>query len=203
MNRAIRTILKIDSSARLEGSVTRHLANHLIDAMLARHPQAVVLERDVSGGLPFLDANWVGANFTPADQRTLAQRATLELSDQLIDELRDADVVVIAAPMYNFGVPAALKSYIDLISRAGVTFKYTENGPVGLLRDKQAFVVAASGGTAIGSEIDFLTGYLKHILGFIGIERVELIAASRVMADSDAVEAAERALTSALATAAA
>lgn len=198
MNKAVRTILKIDSSARRDDSVTRQLGHQLVEQLQARHPDAVVLERDIAGGLPFIDEEWVGANFTPADKRSLEQRSRLELSDQLIEELMDADVIVIASPMYNFSVPAALKAYIDLISRAGVTFKYTENGPVGLLQDKQAFVVAASGGTPIGSDIDFLSGYLTHILGFIGIDRVELIAASRVMANEQAVTVAESAIDAAL-----
>ncbi len=199
MSKPVRTILKIDSSALIEGSTTRKLSNQLIEGLQKKYPEAVVLERDVSKGLPFLDQAWVGANFTPADQRSLEQRSTLELSDQLIDELKDADVVVIAAPMYNFSIPASLKAYIDLVCRAGVTFKYTENGPVGLLEGKQAFIVAASGGTPFGSEIDFVSGYLKHVLGFIGIRNVEQIGAARQMADSEAASKAEAAVKTVLA----
>lgn len=198
MNKPFRTILKIDSSALVETSVTRRLSGRLVENLLDHHSGAVVLERDVSPGLPFIDEKWVTANFTPVDQRTSEQRAILELSDQLIDEIRDADALVIAAPMYNFGVPASLKSYIDMICRAGVTFKYTDKGPVGLMRGKKAFLVVASGGTALGSEVDFVTGYLQHVLAFIGIDDVEVVAAARVKADENAIEVAELAASSAL-----
>lgn len=198
MNKPFRTILKIDSSALVETSVTRRLSGRLVENLLDHHSGAVVLERDVSPGLPFIDEKWVTANFTPVDQRTSEQRAILELSDQLIDEIRDADALVIAAPMYNFGVPASLKSYIDMICRAGVTFKYTDKGPVGLMRGKKAFLVVASGGTVLGSEVDFVTGYLQHVLAFIGIDDVEVVAAARVKADENAIEVAELAASSAL-----
>ena len=88
--------------------------------------------------------------------------------------------------IYNFGVPAALKAWIDQIARAGVTFKYTENGPVGLLDGKRAIIAVASGGTEVGSEIDFATGYMRHIMGFIGIHDVEVVAADQLMLDADA-----------------
>jgi FMN-dependent NADH-azoreductase len=93
----------------------------------------------------------------------------------------DADVLVIGVPVYNFGIPASLKAWVDMIARARLTFRYTESGPVGLLRGKRAVLVVASGGTAVGSEIDFATDYLRHVLGFLGIDDVEIIAANRVM----------------------
>ena len=92
----------------------------------------------------------------------------------------DYDVVVIGAPMYNFSIPAALKAWIDLVARAGLTFRYTENGPVGMLENKKAYVMLATGGTSIGSEIDYASGYLRHVLGFLGIHDVELISAERM-----------------------
>jgi FMN-dependent NADH-azoreductase len=99
---------------------------------------------------------------------------------------------VIGVPVYNFGVPAALKAWIDLVARAGVTFKYTETGPVGLLNDKRAILAVATGGTPVGSDIDFATGYMKHVLGFIGIHNVEVIAADSVMANgADAIASAQ------------
>lgn len=104
-----------------------------------------------------------------------------------MQELQKADVVIIGVPMYNFGVPASLKAWIDLVARAGLTFRYTENGPLGLLDGKKAYVIVASGGTPLGGDVDFVTGYMRHILGFIGILDVEFIQAERL-----SIHAAER-----------
>lgn len=177
-------ILKIDASARKDGSVTRQLADELVTGLLGKHADARVLSRDVSGGLPFLDEEWVGANFTPASDRSAAQKLKLALSDTLVEELKAADTIVLGVPVYNFGIPAALKAWVDLVARAGVTFRYTETGPVGLLDGKKAYVLLASGGTQVGSDIDFASGYVKHVLGFLGITDVTLIAADQMMADS-------------------
>jgi len=183
-------VLRIDASARQNGSTTRALGDDLIARLNAVHGEIVVTERDLSSGLPFLNEGWVGANFTDPDQRSEEQNAELALSDELIAELKDADVLVIGVPVYNFGVPAVLKAWVDLIARARVTFRYTENGPVGLLEGKKAYLVAASGGTAIGSEIDFATPYMRHVLGFVGVHDVTVIAADRQMADETAQERA-------------
>jgi FMN-dependent NADH-azoreductase len=175
-------ILRIDASARRTGSVSRDL----LDRIIARiSPDATVTTRDLAGGLPLIDEAWVGANFTPADQRTDDQRETLALSDTLVDELKAADTILIGLPIYNFGVPAALKAWVDLVARAGVTFKYSEYGPKGLLEGKRAIVAVASGGTEAGSEIDFATGYIRHVLAFIGITDVEFVTADRLMLDAD------------------
>ena len=175
-------ILRIDGSARREGSVSRDL----LDRITARFgTDTKVVTRDLANALPLINEEWVGANFTPADARTDAQNTALELSDSLIGEIKAADVLVIGLPVYNFGVPAALKAWIDQISRAGVTFQYTENGPEGLLTGKRAIVAMASGGTQMGSEIDFATGYLRFILGFIGITDVEFVNADRLAMDAE------------------
>lgn len=187
-------VLRIDSSARGDQSTTRALTEKLVAKLEADHGSLDIVIRDVSGGLPMVDADWVGANFTDAAERDDAQKNTLALSDTLIAELKAADVVIVGAPIYNFGVPAALKAWIDQIARARVTFKYTENGPVGLLEGKKAYVVSASGGTGIGSDIDFATPYVKHVLGFVGINDVTVIGADRQMADADAGEKAEAAI---------
>jgi FMN-dependent NADH-azoreductase len=177
------TILRIDASARREGSVSRELS----DRIVARFgDDATVVTRDLAGGLPLIDETWVGANFTPADQRTEAQKDTLALSDTLIAELNAADTLVIGLPIYNFGVPATLKAWIDLVARAGVTFRYSETGPKGLLEGKRAIVAVASGGTEAGSAIDFATGYIRHVLGFIGITQVDFVTADRLMLDAEA-----------------
>ncbi|MAN14681.1 MAG: FMN-dependent NADH-azoreductase [Dinoroseobacter sp.] len=176
------SILRLDASARRDGSVTRDLTGRI----LARFPQADVTTRDLADGLPLIDAAWVAANFTPEADRDAAQRAALALSDTLIAEVRAADTLVIGLPIYNFGVPATLKAWIDLIARAGVTFRYTEAGPEGLLTGKRAIVAVASGGTETGSPLDFATGYLRHILGFVGITDVSFVSADRMALDPEA-----------------
>lgn len=173
-------ILLVQSSARKSGSTTRSLAEELT-ARLTGGDASRVRVRDLSETLPFVDEGWIAANFTDPAERTEAQRAALSRSDSLVAELKEADILVIGAPIYNFGVPAALKAWIDMIARARETFRYTENGPVGLLEGKKAFVVLASGGTQVGSEIDFASGYLRHVLGFIGIHDVEIIEAGQQM----------------------
>jgi FMN-dependent NADH-azoreductase len=178
-----RSLLRIDASARRDGSVSRDLA----DSIIARFgDEATVTTRDLAAGLPLIDEAWIGANFTPAENRTDAQRATLALSDQLVAELQAADTLVIGLPIYNFGIPAALKAWIDLVARAGVTFRYTEAGPQGLLTGKRAIVAVASGGTQAGSDVDFATGYIRHVLGFIGITDVTFVTADRLMLDPEA-----------------
>lgn len=176
------SILRIDSSARREGSISRDLA----DRIIARFPDATVTTRDLAEGLPLINEAWVGANFTPEADRSADQRATLALSDELIAELQAADTLVIGLPIYNFGVPATLKAWVDQVARAGVTFRYTEAGPEGLLTGKRAIVVVASGGTQAGSEMDFATGYIRQVLGFIGIVDVEFVTADQMALDPDA-----------------
>lgn len=175
------SILRIDASARREGSVSRDLA----DRIIARFPGAHVTTRDLAPGLPLIDETWVGANFTPEAERSPEQRAALALSDDLIAEVKAADTLVIGLPIYNFGVPATLKAWVDQVARAGVTFRYSEAGPEGLLTGKRAIVIVASGGTEAGSEIDFATGYIRHVLSFIGIKDVEFVTADRLALDPD------------------
>lgn len=169
------TILRIDSSARTEGSVTRDLLD-TIEAKLV----GTVTRRDVGGAaVPQITGTWVASNFTPADERTEEHKATLALSDTLIAEIKAADTLLIGLPIYNFSVPGALKAWIDLVCRAGVTFKYTDTGPVGLLTGKRAIVAVASGGVPMGSAGDYATGYIRHVLGFIGITDVQFVAADQ------------------------
>lgn len=176
-----KNILRVDSSARHGGSSSRALT----DTLIAKLNPGAVVSRDLSDALPFVTENWVYANFTDEAERTDEQKAELALSDSLVDELFAADIVVIGSPIYNFGVPAALKAWIDMIARARKTFHYTDNGPEGLLTGKKAYVLMASGGTEVGSEIDFASGYLRHVLGFIGIDDVTIIAADQQMMRGD------------------
>ncbi|OYY93561.1 MAG: FMN-dependent NADH-azoreductase [Hydrogenophilales bacterium 28-61-23] len=178
-------VLRIDSSAQNEASVTRQLADLFIQRLGER--QAIeVVRRDVAQGLPFVDGSWIAANFTDPVARDADKLAALALSDTLVRELQAADVLVIGVPIYNFGVPATLKAWIDLIARARLTFRYTEHGPEGLLSGKKAYLLVASGGTPVGGAIDFATPWLKHVLAFVGITEVEVIAAERLMIQAEA-----------------
>lgn len=177
-----KTVLHIDASARRTGSATCDLT----DRILRRLEPGRVIRRDLTAPLPLLTEDWIGANFTAPDQRDAAQRELLALSDSLVEELRAADTLVIGLPVYNFSVPAAFKAWIDLVARVGLTFRYTETGPEGLLTGKRAIIAVASGGTPVGSEADFATGYVRHMLGFLGITEVEFIAADRMAIDPEA-----------------
>jgi FMN-dependent NADH-azoreductase len=181
-------ILHLDSSARRDGSVTRTLGAEIVARLSDR--TAIVTHRDLAGGVPFLDAGFVEATFTPEDKRSDAQRTALATSDVLLAELEAADTIVIATPIYNFGIPAVLKAWIDQVGRVGRSFRYTETGPEGLLTGKRAIVAIASGGTPIGSDIDFASGYLRHVLGFLGIRDVTIVTADTlddVLPASDSV----------------
>ncbi len=176
------SILRIDASARTSGSVSRQLTDKVVASL-----GAPLVVRDLaSTPVPQISEDWVNANFTPEAERTPAQARTLALSETLVAELEAADTLIIGTPIYNFGVPAALKSWIDQIARAGRTFRYSDDGPVGLLTGKRAIVVVTSGGTKTGSEIDFATGYLTHVLGFVGITDVHFVTADQLMIDADA-----------------
>jgi FMN-dependent NADH-azoreductase len=184
-------VLKISSGGRVDGSVSRDLSDSLIFAIEDRYGAADIVHRDLAAGIPFVDEAWIEANFTPEELRTEKQRETLDVSDALVAELRNADVLVIGVPMYNFSITAALKAWIDMIARARLTFRYTENGPEGLLRDKKAYLVVATGGVPVGSPMDFATPYLRHALAFVGITDVEIVAADRL--NSGAEESVDKA----------
>jgi FMN-dependent NADH-azoreductase len=168
------SVLHINSSARLNHSNTRIIGQYLVDAL-----GEPVVNRDlVQQALPPINAEDLVDVHGSSDSQRASLHAQLTLSEQLIDELKDAETLVLGAPMYNFGIPASLKQWIDAICRAGVSFKYSEQGPVGLLDVKRAFIITASGGTPIGSEMDFASRYLEHICRFLGITEVFHIDAS-------------------------
>jgi FMN-dependent NADH-azoreductase len=189
------TVLRIDASARRTGSESRALTTRIVE----RLSPDTVIHRDLATPIPAITEDWLSANWTPDADRSKAQRDLLALSDQLIAELKAADTIVIGAPIYNFGVPASLKAWVDQIARAGITFKYSETGPKGLLTGKRAIIAIASGGTQLGSEIDFASGYLRHIMGFIGITDVQFVAADQLMVDAEASHAKADAALEALA----
>lgn len=183
--RAPLKVLEIAASGRNEGSVSRMLSADVVAALEERHGSIELTRRELKDGVPLVDDAWINANFTPAEERSAAQRATLAESDALVAELKAADVLIIGAPIYNFGIPAALKAWVDMVARARLTFRYTENGPQGLLDGKKAYVVIASGGVPVDSPVDFATPYLRHALSFIGITDVDVIAADRLNSRSD------------------
>jgi len=191
MNEKPLQVLVINSSGRRDGSITRELTSDLVAALRDRHGAIQLTRRDVGTGLPFVDAAWIEANFTPDESRTQEHFASLALSDELVEELKTADAIVIGVPVYNFSIPVALKAWIDMVSRARLTFRYTENGPVGLLAGKKAYVVVATGGVPVGGPMDFATPYLRHALAFLGITDVEVVAADRV--NNNAGESMDRA----------
>lgn len=186
MGNRVNTILKINSSGQHASSVSRKLVDKVAGMLLQENPQAKLVDRDVSEGVPLVNEDWIKANFTPKEHRNDEQRAALEFSDKLVDELRDADVIVVGLPIYNFGVPASLKLWVDQIVRAGETFRYGEAGPVGLLEGKRAIVTVASGGVETGSPADFASTYVKQVFGFIGITDVTIVSANGVAVDTDA-----------------
>ncbi len=184
-------ILEVSASGRRNGSITRELSTDLIAALGDRFGSVQLTRRDLLHGVPFVDEAWIEANFTPDESRTQIHKDTLAYSDELVNELKDADVLLIGAPIYNFSIPAALKAWIDMIARARSTFRYTENGPVGLLKGKKAYLVVATGGVPVGSAMDFATPYLRHALAFVGITEVEIVTADRI--NSDKHESMDRA----------
>jgi FMN-dependent NADH-azoreductase len=186
-NRAIK-ILRIDSSACHSQSITRRLGDEVMRRLKQTHPSADLIERDLTNDTGFINERWVQANLTNPVERNQVQQEALAESDRLVRELDSADVVLITAPIYNFSVPTALKAWIDMICRARLTFHYTENGPEGLLKDRPVYLVMASGGVPFGSAADFASGYLSHILGFIGIHNVRPVYAEGTNANASASE---------------
>ncbi|WP_431309885.1 FMN-dependent NADH-azoreductase [Algicella marina] len=194
------TILQIDSSMRREGSTSRKLTSDIV-SKLREGGDATVIHRDLADGIEIIDESWIGANFTPAEDRSDDHLGKLAASEELVSELEAADIIVIGVPVYNFGVPAALKAWVDLVARARRTFQYTEAGPEGLLKGKRAILAIASGGTAVDSDVDFTTPYLRHVLAFLGITDVSIVAADLLMVDPAKAQASAEAAIAGLAAA--
>jgi FMN-dependent NADH-azoreductase len=168
------TILHLNSSIFGEGGQSSRLASQFV----AHFAGARVIQRDLSKNpLPHLDAERFGAFLSKPDARTPEQQQVLDVSDALIAELKAADTLVIGLPMYNFGIPSQLKAYFDHVARAGVTFKYTDKGAVGLLTGKRAYVFAARGGLYQGTPRDTQTAYVRDFLAFVGITDVQFVYA--------------------------
>ncbi len=172
------TLLCINASIRGQDSISRTLSQKLANRFVeAGHN---LIDRDLTQEITFVSGQSFEAERTPKEARTSEQNAHANLADCLIEELKQADIIVIGAPVYNFGPPASLKAWADLVARAGTTFKYSETGPKGLLKDKKAYIIAVSGGTPIGSDFDFMSSWLKFFLGFLGISDVEIITADGI-----------------------
>ncbi|MEM5522082.1 NAD(P)H-dependent oxidoreductase [Sulfitobacter sp. AS59] len=176
------SILRVDSSANTTDSVTRAMT----DRIIATLGDTDVTVRDLAlEPLPQITGTWAVARATPAETRSPEQAEALIESDKLVAELMAADTIVIGAPLYNFSVPASLKAWIDLIARTGVTFRYTETGPEGLVKGKRVIIAMASGGVPAGSPADFNTSYLKTVLGFMGMTDVTIVSADALAKDPE------------------
>ena len=173
MDRPAKALLKLDTSIYSTDGQSSRLADHFVAAWRKRHPTAEVITRDLA-----------------RDKRSADQQAVVDYSDALIDELRRADVVVLGLPMYNFGVPSTLKAYFDHIARAGVTFRYTEKGPVGLLTGKKVYVFATRGGLYAGTPRDTQSVCVRDFLQFLGFEDVEFVYAEGLAINAERKEAA-------------
>ena len=175
-------IYQIDSSARKEGSTSRALAKKLLERI--KSPEDEIIYRDLNEEMVFVSGlTESGMNIEKKDQ-TDHHRKMFELSDQLVKELKESDIIIISAPIYNYGPPATLKAWSDLAARVGETFKFKPNGRrEGLLKNKKAYLVITSGGTKLNSKEDFLTPWLKFILNFFGIEKIETINADQMALD--------------------
>jgi FMN-dependent NADH-azoreductase len=187
-------ILQINSSARSSGSQSTQLASGIVERLVSQIPEASVTMRDLaSNPHPMQDEATLQALFTSKEQRTLEQAERVALDDALIAEIQEADILVLGVPMYNFGVPAQLKHWIDAIARAGVTFKYTENGPIGLLQGKQVFAALTRGGLHKDTPADTIVPYLRTVLGFLGMQDVRMIFAEGLAMGAETADQSLRA----------
>src|SRR6202051_4764313 len=185
------TLLQINASLNSDNGQSSRLANQFVAAFNKRRPEAKIVVRDVAAAepVPHLNAERFGAFITKPEERSPAQRAVVAYSDILINELKEAGVIVLGLPMYNFGVPSQLKAYFDHIARVGVTFKYTEKGPVGQLTGKKVYVFAARGGLYAGTPLDTQTSYVRDFLRFLGITDVEFVYAEGLAISAQSKEA--------------
>ena len=187
----MKTLLQLNTSLFADAGQSTQLAERFVTAWRATNPGAKVIVRDIGRApVPHLTAERFGAFLAAPEARTDEQRAIVGFSDALVEELRRADVIVIGLPMYNFGVPSSLKAYFDHIARAGVTFRYTPQGPVGLLNGKKAYVFATRGGAYAGTSLDTQTAYVRDFMRFIGIDDVEFVYAEGLNLGADRKETA-------------
>jgi FMN-dependent NADH-azoreductase len=184
-------LLQINASISQDDGQSTRLARQFVAAYKASNPNTAVVVREVAAAepIPHLNAERFGAFIAKPENRSTAQHAVVAYSDALIAELKEADVIVIGLPMYNFGVPSQLKAYFDHVARAGVTFKYTANGPEGLLTGKKVYIFAARGGLYAGSPLDTQTSYVRDFLGFLGMKDVHFVYAEGLAVSAEHKEA--------------
>ena len=180
-------ILRVDSSAKTENSESRRLTDRIINVLKTNGKSLDVTVRDLNYSLPQVNISWIEANNTPSDDQTDEHKKTLALSDTLVAEIEAADTLIIGVALYNFSITASLKLWIDLVCRARKTFAYVDGSPKGLMTGKKAIICFASGGTPFESNIDYASGYLRHILGFIGITDVTFISADKHFMDDQSL----------------
>jgi FMN-dependent NADH-azoreductase len=174
----MKTLLQLHSSLFTGNGQSTRLSNEFVAAWREANPDGQVITRDLAANpVPHLDGQRFGAFLAKPEERNAQQQAVVDFSDALIDELRNADVIALGLPMYNFGIPSTLKAYFDHIARAGVTFRYTDKGAVGLLTGKKVYVFAARGGLYQGTPADTQTAYVRDFLAFIGLSEIEFVYA--------------------------
>ncbi|WP_226702966.1 FMN-dependent NADH-azoreductase [Microbulbifer elongatus] len=184
-------LLVVKSSVFADGGQSTALAEKFARAWREVSQDLEVVERDVtSNPVPHLDGERIGALFSAPEQRTPEQQAVVDFADALLEEVTTADVIVLAVPMYNFGVPSQLKAWLDHLARAGVSFKYTDTGPVGLLKDKPVYILAARGGVYHAAGQDFQAPFLRQFFGLLGITNLEFIYAEGLNMGDEAKEKA-------------
>ncbi len=176
------SLLKIDVSPRGDASYSRQLGSTFLKAWQAANPGATVTTRDLAKNQPtYVDLQWIAGAFSPPENLTEEHKAALKLSNDIVAEAQAADTILITTPMYNFQVPAVLKAWIDHLVRVGITVNYTADGPVGQLTGKKVFVIVAGAGSydkgTPSESYDFLSPYLRHVFGFIGLTNVEILIA--------------------------
>src|SRR6266481_4776727 len=186
---SVMKILRVQTSPRGENSESRKLGDHLIAKAKRIDSTSTTILRDVSTGVALPDLTWIGHSFTDADNRDVNQVRALAGSEQLIAELEATDLLVIEAPLWNFSIPASLKAWFDQVVRARRTFRMSQTGSEGLLKDRKTVVIVTTGGVPLGSGYDFATPY-RHILGVIGIKDVTFIDAGRLMFENDKLDKA-------------
>ena len=173
---------QIDSSARKDGSTSRALAKKLLDKI--KKPEDEVIYRDLDDEMVFVSGLTESGMKIEEKDRNEHHKKMFELSDKLVGELKESDIIIISAPIYNYGPPATLKAWADLAARVGETFRFKPDGRrEGLLSNKRAFLVITSGGTKLNSNEDFLTPWLKFILNFFGIKKVDVVSADQMALD--------------------
>lgn len=179
-------ILHLDSAITGEASVSRKLTADIVAKLTAAHPDATVTYRDLNAGVPAIDTAWYKAVRLAPENPTADQQALIDVSDAYLAEVQAADTLVIGLPIYNFTLHSQLKSWLDQIARAGKSFRYTAEGPEGLLKGKRAIIAYSAAGTPKGSDMDHASDYVRFMLGFLGITDVDFVVADRLAMDREA-----------------